>query len=246
MRYSLDMDGLAVSFVHKRIFGGVKGFIGGGPGGAIGGFLGGGGGGGGMPNTGSRIMMRNVATGQVLLGRRGGLPPKAGRDQDWVPVGQQPQVLPKSIAAGGPCPGIGKVRGPGGTCIDLFALPPGGDPAITAQVGAAVMGRYGAALAPGSRIIDRAVCLRGMVLGNDGLCYNRTQVKNSERMWPRGRRPLLTGGDMRAISTAARAAGRLERTTKRLQKIGLMKKAAPRRMKAITSGSGDHHHLHHG
>ncbi len=86
------------------------------------------------------------------------------------------------------------------------------------------MGRYGAALVPGSRIIDRAECIRGMVVGDDGLCYNKSQIKNSERMWPKGRRPLLTGGDMAAISKAARAAGRLERTTKRLQKIGLMKK----------------------
>jgi len=96
---------------------------------------------------------------------------------------------------------------------------------VQAQAGgAAVMGRYGAALQPGSKIIDRAVCLRGMVLGNDGLCYNRTQIKNSEREWPRGRRPLLTGGDMRAISIASRAASRLTRTAVRLHEIGLIKK----------------------
>ena len=93
-----------------------------------------------------------------------------------------------------------------------------------APVGNAVMGRYGAALTPGSRIIDRAVCLRGMVLGDDGVCYNRSQIKNSERMWPRGRRPLLSGGDMRAISIASRAASRLTRTAQRLQEIGLIQK----------------------
>ncbi len=86
------------------------------------------------------------------------------------------------------------------------------------------MGRYGAALVPGGRTIVRSECIRGMIVGDDGLCYNKSQIKNSERMWPKGRRPLLTGGDMAAISKAARAAGRLERTTKRLQKIGLMKK----------------------
>jgi len=91
------------------------------------------------------------------------------------------------------------------------------------------MGRYGAGLVPGTHVINRAVCLRGMVLGNDGLCYNKSQISNKEREWPRGRRPLLTGGDMRAISTAARAGRRLEGATKRLQKIGLMKKPAPRR-----------------
>ena len=95
-------------------------------------------------------------------------------------------------------------------------------------VGEAVMGRYGAALQPGSQIIDRAVCLRGMQLGDDGLCYNKSQISNKQRMWPKGRRPLLTGGDMRAISIASRAGKRLERTSKRLQAIGLMKKPAPR------------------
>jgi len=92
------------------------------------------------------------------------------------------------------------------------------------------MGRYGAALEPGSQMIDRAICLRGMQLGDDGLCYNKSQITNKQRMWPAGRKPLLTGGDMRAISIAARAGKRLEGATKRLQRMGMMKKAAPRRI----------------
>jgi len=96
-------------------------------------------------------------------------------------------------------------------------------------VGEAVMGRYGAALVPGSKIVDRAVCLPGMQLGDDGFCYNRGQISNSQRMWPRGRRPLLTGGEMRAISIAARAAGRLTRTAVRLQELGLIKKPVARK-----------------
>ena len=95
-------------------------------------------------------------------------------------------------------------------------------------VGEAVMGRYGAALMPGSIIIDRQTCLRGMQLGDDGLCYNKSQISNKQRMWPAGRRPLLTGGDMRAISTAARAGRRLEGATKRLQRLGMMKKPTRR------------------
>ncbi len=97
-------------------------------------------------------------------------------------------------------------------------------------VGAAVMGRYGAALEPGSMIIDRAVCLRGMQLGDDGLCYNKSQISNKQRMWPAGRKPLLSGGDMRAISIAARAGRRLDQTTKRLRRLGMMKALpAPRK-----------------
>ena len=97
-------------------------------------------------------------------------------------------------------------------------------------VGEAVMGRYGAALEPGSQIVDRAICLRGMQLGDDGLCYNKSQISNKQRMWPAGRKPLLSGGDMRAISIAARAGRRMELTTKRLQRLGMMKKGPPRRI----------------
>jgi len=102
-------------------------------------------------------------------------------------------------------------------------------------VGEAVMGRYGAGLVPGSQIVDRAVCLKGMRLGDDGLCYNNSQVSNKQRMWPAGRKPLLSGGDMRAISVAARAGRRLEGATKRLQRMGMMKKPTSRR-------AGPHQH----
>ena len=99
---------------------------------------------------------------------------------------------------------------------------------FTEPVGDAVMGRYGAALAPGSMIIDRAICLKGMQLADDGLCYNKSQISNKQRMWPAGRKPLLSGGDLRAISIAARAGRRLEGATKRLQRLGMMKKPTRR------------------
>lgn len=91
-------------------------------------------------------------------------------------------------------------------------------------MGETIMGRYGAGLVPGNRVIDRAVCLKGMQLGNDGVCYNKSQISNKQRMWPAGRRPLLTGGDMRAISIAARAGTRMDKATSRLRKLGMMKK----------------------
>ena len=128
------------------------------------------------------------------------------------------------IHTGTPCDIPGTVMGPDGKC----RLP--GDAAeFGFGVGQAVMGQYGAALQPGSMMINRAVCLRGMQLGNDGLCYNKSQISNKQRMWPAGRRPLLSGGDMRAISIAARAGRRMELATKRLQRMGMMKKAVSRR-----------------
>jgi len=105
--------------------------------------------------------------------------------------------------------------------------------AFTGPVGDAVMGQFGAALQPGVMTIERSVCLPGMQLAKDGLCYNKGAITNSQRMWPRGRRPLLTGGDMRAIGVAARAGAKLDRTTKRLRALGMMKKLpAPRKATA--------------
>jgi len=43
-------------------------------------------------------------------------------------------------------------------------------------------------------------------------------------MWPKPRRPLLTSGDLNAISKAARAAARMKVQQKRLQKLGLLPK----------------------
>jgi len=85
------------------------------------------------------------------------------------------------------------------------------------------MGQYGAALEPGVMMIERSVCPTGTQLAKDGLCYNKGSITNSQRMWPRGRRPLLTGGDMRAIGIAAGAGRKLDRTTKRLRALGMMK-----------------------
>ena len=131
-------------------------------------------------------------------------------------IGIIPCPSPLVRAADGHCvaPGSGHFR-------KHFGGEGGRDPI---SVGEAVMGRYGAGLRPGSMLIDRAICLKGMQLGDDGICYNKSQISNKQRQWPAGRKPLLSGGDMRAISIAARAGRRLEGATKRLQKLGMMKK----------------------
>ena len=217
-------------FVHKRIAGAVKGFVRGGfnPLGAVGGFI--------APVEAPvvrrppprRFTARPTASGAA--GKELGRQLKAG---PGASLGLAPAAIaaPRGVSlARLPClPGF--KRDPvSGRCVFTFLGDrPGPDdeplrlgPGI--PVGDAVMGRFGAALTPGSKIIDRAICLRGMVVATDGLCYNRSQIKNSDRMWPRGRRPLLSGGDMRAISIAARAASRLTRTAQRLQEIGLIQK----------------------
>ena len=108
--------------------------------------------------------------------------------------------------------------------------------------GVAVMGRFGAGFEPSVMMTDTRRCGRGAVLGVDGICYNKRDLRNDERFWPRGRRPLLTGGEMRAISTASSAAKKLQRKQKQLESLGLLKKPAPRSRRALP---GHQEHLHH-
>lgn len=104
-----------------------------------------------------------------------------------------------------------------GRCIDLQ---PGGAVSGGGMMlggGEAVLGRYGVAMVPASAQRTRLRCPRGMVLGMDNLCYNRRDLRKDERKWRPGRKPLLTGGELNAISTAMSAAKKLDRQKKRLK-----------------------------
>ena len=107
---------------------------------------------------------------------------------------------------------------------------------IDPAAGVAVMGRFGAGFEPTVFMTDTRRCGRGAVLAVDGLCYNKRDVRNTERWWPRGRRPLLTGGEMRAISTASSAAKKLQRKQKQLEGLGLLKRPASRSRRALPAG----------
>jgi len=102
--------------------------------------------------------------------------------------------------------------------------------------GVPVMGRFGAGFEPSIFMTDTRRCGRGAVLGVDGICYNKRDLRNNERFWPRGRRPLLTGGEMRAISTASSAAKKLQRKQKQLESLGLLKRPASRSRRALPAG----------
>ena len=54
-------------------------------------------------------------------------------------------------------------------------------------------------------------CMAGSVLGKDNLCYPKGSIPNKHRKWPRGSRPLLTGGDMKTL----RKIGSLQTRVKR-------------------------------
>jgi len=199
------------NFVHKRLIGAVTGgvgalFGGGNPiTGAIGGFARGGSGPAPSPFPGRQIISRAASS--------------------FAPTAGCPTGFFRNTA--GECVPLRTPRDPG-IVGGIRRIIPGGDPGQVV-FGEAVLGQFGAALEPGESLVRTLVCPRGTVLGVDGLCYNHRDIKNSERKWPRGRRPLLTGGDMRCISVAASAAKKLERKTKQLQSMGMLKKPATRR-----------------
>ncbi len=238
-------------FVHKRIFGGIKGaiggLIGGGPlgivGGAARGFLGGGAAG--PQATSIATRFQAFAKGDPRLS-----PNQLNTPRGVVRLmsGQlvSGTVVSQLAAAGSPgsCP-PGFIRTPFG-CVNLpFKQPPGIGVQPLGPVGEfdgdafgeARVGRFGAGLEPEQVTVDHRRCPRGAVLAVDGLCYNKRDLRNSDRAWPRGRRPLLTGGEMRAISTASAAAKKLQRKQKQLESLGLLKRPAPRSRRALPAGA---------
>jgi len=206
---------------------GAVGGIFGGPGGILGGaargFIGGGGNGGrvSQPQPGRAIALVNPVD---AVPAQTGCPPGF-----FLQNGQCTQRVVKTPGFRG---GIERLLPGGRTGFQVSGGAPTAQavtaPPVTGDFGDAVMGQFGAALQPAIRMTDVRVCPRGTVLGMDGLCYNRRDIRNSERFWPRGRRPLLTGGEMRCITVAASAAKKLKTKTKQLETLGLLKKPAPR------------------
>jgi len=97
------------------------------------------------------------------------------------------------------------------------------------RVGQPVMGRYGAGVAPGNRVINRAVCGRSRVLGDDGVCYNKRGFRKADRMWNPGRPPLFTGGERNAVTIAKRVGRQMTNMATSLQDAGLIKKPIARK-----------------
>jgi len=222
-------------FVHKKIFGGIKGavggFLGGGPGGALGGAIKG---------------FTGKPSVSLVPQASAGCPP-------GFTVGPSGNCVPSKVAAFR----FARARGPEELALFQFreerAKKASGasfaiqQPDVTGAegqllpFGEAVMGRFGAGLKPAVFSQQRRACPRGSVLGapeadGSSLCYNKRDISNRERAWPRGRRPLLTGGEMRAISTASAAAKKLQRKQKQLEQLGLLKKPAPRTRRALPAG----------
>jgi len=224
-------------FVHKRILRGVTSFIGSGfsPTAGIAGFLGGtppskrrGGAPVGLPppdrarRRASRP--RTIAAVAPIEIAAAGIP-QIPTIQTVVTTVKEAVTRRRTRRMGlrqGRCP-KGRKR-VGTLCVKPSAILPLGEKFITRASGDAVMGQFGAGLTPLVDTVEVRSCLPGMVLGKDGLCYNKTDISNKNREHPRGRRPLGTPGEMAALAKAAAFGRRMETTVKRMQKIGVLKK----------------------
>lgn len=206
-------------FLHKKIFGAIS---------TVAGLL---------PIPGGNLVSRITG---ALAGRGGGTGtaapcppgfPGCPRSSRFPGLGFSPD------GGGAPCPsGTVRVTLPNGEtpCLSRKSRM-GIRQGLSADFGEAVNGQFGVALEPAVRTLNIRFCPRGAVLGSDGLCYDRKTLRNTDREWPRGRRPLLTGGEMRAISIAARAAKKLGAKQKQLRSMGMLPplpkpRAAPKQL----------------
>jgi len=163
-----------------------------------------------------------ISTVSSFLGGGGGGRGRAPVSTSFLPLG----VPGRGFGGGAPGPcAPGTQRAPSGICV-APASPVGTSPTLGIPY-ETVEGRYGPAQVPISVARERRECEAGMVLGKDGLCYDR--LPNRERLYPRGRRPLLTGGDMRCISKAAAAGRKMARVRSDLVAVGMLKAPARKR-----------------
>ena len=169
----------------------------------------------------------------VIPGISGGGLPGVGGSGLKLPgiVGTVQTIIQQDpLGLAGECPGLFNVK-IGGRCVDVTNSAPGGDPMITGQTqttgaasgngkqfGGVTMGRYGEGIIPRVDVRPIRSCPAKYVLGDDGVCYKR--LPRRDRAWDPGVKPLLTGGERRAISRAAAAGRKLDRAKKQLKKAG--------------------------
>lgn len=166
-------------FVHKRIIGGIGGFLTGGPAGAVGGFIGGG-----SPviPTGPTDFSGNLAASSSACIPPFRVDPRTGRCTT---------------------PFLGSVPGP--------------DPRGNGS-GERFDGSMHHPHAPMVVSVATRRCGRGHVLSWRGECVSKKDIRNSDRMYPKPRRPLGTPGELNAVTKAKRFSTRLVNSRKSLKK----------------------------
>jgi len=183
------------------------GTIGGVAGGVLGGLIGGPGG----AAVGSQLggALGSAITGGGQGSSSGGTGMSIACGNGMVPSNGQCVPSQNPFGAGsalmGSCP-PGYVR-LGTACVKPTAALPGGQPFTVqsnAQGIAPQVGLYGVGFAPAQvgQINGHPLLrcgIRGTVLGRDNLCYNKRDLRRSDRKWTPAARPLLTGGELNIL-----------------------------------------------
>lgn len=215
--------------LHKRILGGIGGFISGGPVGAAAGFFGGGkngapfpftggGGTGGslpLPFNGGEPSLLNASTSTIVAFIKNNFSRLShatlAKITGWTAAQIQATFDETVLAAAG---------GNGVRCEPPFIPSQNREfcvfPGSPAGGQEFLKGRFGPAMEPSFRTVNVRDCDPGQILGKDFLCYESGAISNKERLYPRGTRPLLTGGEMRAIAKASAAESKIRTVAARL------------------------------
>lgn len=207
MRYSEDVHGFASSFVHGKIGSWVGSTIA---------DLVGGGGGSRLTDEARKMaaaVAKTYAAGPPATSKR----PRSsscwqftGTRWGWVcEAGETGTTLTQGPGTAG-CTWPQRLDPRTGQCKIFVGTQsgPNGANGPVGEMGQAVAGAFGMpAIVPIAESRRHLSCPPGMVLGDDELCYPKAVLRRDSkfRKWRPGRRPVLTGGDLQAISKARRA-----------------------------------------
>jgi hypothetical protein len=123
------------------------------------------------------------------------------------------------FAGGNPCPQGGfMVRG---RCVDPTAALPGGRPLVSPPAGTGEQGipagqsLFGLFSLPSSEARNVRNCGPGLVLGNDGRCYNSNSLPNKLRMYPKRPKPPISAKQLKTLNTAASVTKKIKELNKK-------------------------------
>lgn len=231
-----DTGGFELNFVHKRVFGAAKAFIGSGgsPAAALGGFLrsraplm--------LPRSRAPISARTTApraaprpVTRLREARLTGAPTAAPRVISRLAVTVPQRSAPPRQSVPTPC-GVGfefrrgkcrKIRGVVASSRRIIEMFRGPEPPTSRSLAVArhgrgfeaVTGAFGMpAMVPEEEMRLTLICPKGMVLGDDELCYPKAVLprRSKFRKWRAQARAPVSAGDARAIRKAAGAKDRV-------------------------------------
>jgi hypothetical protein len=219
--FSVDVGPL--NFVHRRLIGAVGGLMGGGGiTGAVSGFMGGGGNGASKPMGGFGGQDSRCAPGSFYDDRLGSC-----RFIASVTAAERAGGIGSLMLAANPLNLSGSPkcippfrRNPlTGSCEIFLGDRPGPDTMPTNGMANGHPGLHAGDHNPFTTEVQVRRCLPGHVLGVDNLCHSKRDIRNSDRKYPKPRRPLGTSGDLNAVTKATSFGRRLVANKKRIRRL---------------------------